>query len=104
MKASKRSKLAKAGWKVGAASDFLQLTQAESELIEMRFALGRSLRELRTRRGLTQAQAAAHLSSSQSRLAKMEAADPSVTIDLLIRSLVALGATRAQVARAIVSG
>jgi hypothetical protein len=104
MKQSKRTRLTKAGWKVGSATEFLRLTQAESELIEMRFALGRSLRELRTRRGLTQAQAAAQLSSSQSRLAKMEAADPSVTIDLLIRSLVALGATRKQVGRAIVSG
>jgi hypothetical protein len=104
MKQSKRTKLVKDGWKVGTAADFLQLSQAESELIEMRFALGRSLRELRTRRGLTQAQAAEQLSSSQSRLAKMEAADPSVTIDLLIRSLVVLGATRRQVARAIVSG
>jgi hypothetical protein len=104
MKHSKRSKLIKAGWTVGTSAEFLQLSQAESELIEMRFALGRSLRELRTRRGLTQAQAAAQLSSSQSRLAKMEAADPSVTLDLLIRSLVALGATRKQVARAIVAG
>jgi len=104
MKQSKQRKLGKAGWKVGSAAEFLNLSQAESELIEMRIALGRTLRVLRTRRGLTQAQAAAHLSSSQSRLAKMESADPSVTIDLLIRSLVALGATRKQVAKAIGTG
>jgi DNA-binding XRE family transcriptional regulator len=104
MKQSKRKKLEQAGWRVGTAAEFLRLDEAEAGLIELRIVLGRSLRELRTRRGLTQAQAAAHLSSSQSRLAKMESADPSVTIDLLIRSLMALGATRRQVARAIDDG
>jgi hypothetical protein len=38
---------------------------------------------------------------TQSRVAKMEAADPSVSIDLLVKALLELGATRAQVAKAL---
>ena len=70
-------------------------------LVDVRVSLSVALRELRLRRGLTQAQAAMHLHSSQSRLAKMEAADSSVSIDLLIYSVVALGLTRKELARAI---
>jgi len=41
------------------------------------------------------------IKSSQSRLAKMEGGDPSVSLDLLIRSLLALGASNRDLARAI---
>src|SRR5581483_4278956 len=44
--------------------------------------------------GLSQAVVAKRLGSSQSRVAKMEAGDPSVSLDLLLRALLALGATR----------
>jgi hypothetical protein len=42
--------------------------------------------------------------SSQSRIAKMEAGDPSVSIDLIMKSLLALGASPKDVAKAISSG
>lgn len=86
MRKDKKAKLERAGWKVGSVKEFLGLTTAEQALVELRLTLSRSLRERRTRRRLSQEQLAKRLRSSQSRVAKMEAGDPSVSIDLLIRS------------------
>jgi transcriptional regulator with XRE-family HTH domain len=66
--------------------------------VEIKFALSRSLRDRRTANGLSQAALAKRLHSSQSRIAKMEAADPTVSIDLLLRALFALGARPRDVA------
>lgn len=101
MKNRKRDKLEKAGWKVGTAGDFLGLTPAEESFIGLKLGLACALRNRRTAQKLTQAEAARKLGSSQSRLAKMEAADPSVSVDLLVRALLALGATPGLLARAI---
>lgn len=101
MKATKRTRLERAGWAVGNAADFLGLSAAESTLVDMRIALGASLRERRTNASLTQAALARRIGSSQSRIAKMEAGDATVSIDLLIRALLALGATKSDVARAL---
>ena len=49
----------------------------------------------------TQAQFAKMLKSSQSRVAKMEKGDPTVSVDLLVKSLLALGADKKCIARAI---
>jgi transcriptional regulator with XRE-family HTH domain len=86
---------------VGSADEFLGLSAEEAALLEMRLALSASLRERRTKTRLTQAGLAKRLGSSQSRVAKMEAGDPSVSLDLLIRALLAVGATRHDVARAL---
>ncbi len=88
-----------AGWKVGTAKEFLGLSDEEAALIEMKLSLASQLGKRRRARHLTQAQLARQLGSSQSRVAKMEAADPSVSLDLLVRSLLSLGASRADVAR-----
>ena len=69
--------------------------------IEMKLALGRSLKERRQRKGLSQVALAKLIHSSQSRVAKMETGDASVSIDLLIKSLLALGASRRELAKAI---
>ena len=92
MRKRKRAKLEAAGWAVGSAQEFLGLSDAETALIEMKLLLSTALRERRMRHGLSQAQLARRLHSSQSRVAKMEAGDPSVSMDLLVRSLLALGA------------
>jgi len=97
----KRKQLAQRGWKVGSASEFLGLSAEEARFIELKLALSRRLRERREALKLTQTGLAQRLQSSQSRIAKMEAGDPSVSLDLLIRSLFALGATRRDLARAI---
>ena len=104
MKEAKRNRLKKAGWKVGTAAEFLGLTREEEELVELRVALAREVRRRREAARLTQVECAKVLQSSQSRIAKMEAGSQSVTLDLLIRSLLALGATRTDVARVIKPG
>ena len=101
MQRSKRARLAAAGWRVGSASELLGLTPEEAAFVEMKLALAKHVRALRSELGLTQAQAAQRLGSSQSRVAKMEAADPTVSLDLLVRALFLLGASRREVARII---
>jgi DNA-binding XRE family transcriptional regulator len=101
MKQAKRERLEAAGWRLGSAADFLGLSKEEAAFVEMKLALAESLRRRRQARRLTQTQLAKRIGSSQSRVAKMEAADPSVSIDLLIRSLLAMGASRAELAKII---
>ena len=101
MKAEKRRRLEAAGWRVGDARDFLGLSDDEAEFVEIKLALARRLRELREKRNWTQADLAKHVGSSQSRVAKMEAADPTVSVDLLVRSLLAVGANRREVGRIV---
>jgi DNA-binding XRE family transcriptional regulator len=101
MDARKRKRLEKAGWSVGDAAAFLKLTPEEAALVEMRVALSRSLKERRLAAGLTQMTLAKQLGSSQSRVAKLEAADPSVSLELLIRALLSIGASRKDVAAAL---
>ena len=93
MKADKKRRLEAAGWKETSIQEFLKLSDADLEYIEMKLALSRLLRRVRERRRLTQIKAAALLQTSQSRLARMEAGDPSVSLDLLVRGLFALGAS-----------
>ena len=101
MKQSKVERLRRAGWRVGSVKNFLGLTDEEAALLEMRLALSRNLRERRIGGGLSQSDLAAKLGSSQSRIAKMEAGDSSVSLDLLIRSLLALGASTKDIARTL---
>lgn len=101
MKKSKREKLKAAGWAIGSVQEFLGLSDAESALIEMKLALSRTLRDRRQRRGVSQVELAKRLRSSQSRVAKMEAGDPSVSMDLLVSSLLVLGASSTDLARAL---
>ncbi|MEX2515621.1 MAG: helix-turn-helix transcriptional regulator [Gammaproteobacteria bacterium] len=103
MQKSKRNKLEAAGWKVGNADEFLGLTTDESAFIEMKLALSHSLRQRRRKNKLSQVELAKMVHSSQSRIAKMEAGDPSVSIDLIMKSLLALGASPKDVAKAITS-
>jgi transcriptional regulator with XRE-family HTH domain len=89
------------GWKVGSAREFLQLTDEESAYIELKVRLAESLRERRQRHRLSQVDLARMLKSSQSRVAKMEAGDPSVSLDLLVRSLLTLGTSNRELSRII---
>ena len=103
MKQKKKQKLKSAGWEVGHASDFLGLSDEEIAIVEFKIVLAKGIQTRRAQRNLTQESLAELLNSSQSRVAKMEAADSSVTIDLLLRSLFALGATRKEVAKLMAS-
>lgn len=101
MNKNKQTKLEAKGWKIGSATDFLNLSSQEIALIEMKLSLSRSLKERRTKQRLSQEGLAKLIKSSQSRVAKMEAGDSSVSIDLLIKSLLALGASQNDVAKSI---
>jgi DNA-binding transcriptional regulator YiaG len=97
----KKERLERHGWTVGETSEFLNLTSQEAQFVEMKLALAAGVRQLRERRGMTQAALAERLGSSQSRVAKMEAADGSVSVDLIVRSLLAIGATPREIAKLI---
>ena len=101
MKRIKKARLETHGWRIGEAADFLGLTEEEAAFVETKLALSESLRERRTKQHLSQSAVAERLKSSQSRVAKMEAADPSVSVDLLLRALFALGAKPHDVAKAL---
>jgi len=101
MRAEKQKRLEKAGWRVGDAAEFLEMSEVEAQFLEIKLALARLLRATRTRRKLTQIELAELIGSSQSRVAKIEAGDPSVSVDLLVRSLLAAGAKPQDLARAV---
>ena len=101
MKASKRKKLEAAGWKVGSASEFLELSDAEAMLVNMKLALAKKVKELRQSKKITQNELAELIGSSQSRVAKLETADRSVSMELLVRSLATLGASRSQIGKIV---
>jgi DNA-binding XRE family transcriptional regulator len=103
MRTARQKRLEARGWKFGNTSDFLGLSPQEATLVEMKLALSQALKKLRKGRRLTQEQLAQILESSQSRVAKMEAADPSVSLDLLVHSLLELGVSREALARMLLS-
>ena len=75
MQKIKKDRLVSAGWRVGEAADFLELSAQEAAFVELKLALADYLRKLRADRGWTQSEVARQLGSSQSRVAKMESAD-----------------------------
>ena len=99
MRVSKRKALEAEGWRFGSTAEFLGLSAVEEAYIELRIRLAGGLRSLRLRRRLTQQALALAVGSSQSRVAKMETGDPTVSLDLLLRSLLALGASSRDIAR-----
>ena len=101
MDESKTAKLERAGWKLGTPKEFLGLTDEEAALIEIKLALARGVKDRRRSLRLTQEEFAKQLRSSQSRIAKMEASDATVSMDFLVRSFLALGATTQEVGRVI---
>ena len=101
MKPAKRRKLQERGWRLGSAAEFLDLSAQEAAFIELKLALGEALRQRRARDKLGQVEVARLIGSSQSRVAKMEAGDPTVSLDLLVKSLLAMGASRRDLAKVI---
>lgn len=100
-KSDKQKRLEDQGWRVGSAEDFLGLSAEETAMVEIRLKLADAVKLLRQDRRLTQAQLAELLGSSQSRVAKLEAAADSVSLDLLVRSYLTLGATPQDLAEVI---
>jgi len=94
MNPEKRKKLEAAGWKVGTTEEFLKLTPEERELVELQLFLCKKVKELRKIKGWTQQELADYLESSQARIAKLEAGDPSVSMDFMFKAIFALGETQ----------
>jgi DNA-binding transcriptional regulator YiaG len=101
MDKSKKNKLEKMGWKVGSTTEFLGLSSEEARYIELKLALSEHLKERRVEQKITQVQFAKMMKSSQSRVAKMESGDPTVSVDLIIRSLFKLGESGKGLAKVI---
>ena len=103
MDIEKRKQLKAAGYTVSDVSDFLELTPAEAELVELKIRLALFAKEQRKLKNLSQNALAKKMGSSQSRVAKIESGDPSVSLDLIIRALLTSGTTRQELARVITS-
>lgn len=101
MDKKKKEVLESKGYKVGSVEELLGLSGEESEYIELKLALSDALAKRRKKSNLSQAQLAKRLKSSQSRVAKMEKGDPTVSVDLLVKSLLAMGANKKSIAKAI---
>jgi len=101
MRGARRKALIAAGWRVGSARAFLDLSEVEAALVDLKLALTDALRRARRGRSLSQSDLAERIGSSQSRVAKIEAGDPSVSLDLLVKALIAAGATRREIGKAI---
>lgn len=93
MKTGKLEHLRSSGWKVGSAEDFLELDDEERRLVDIKVSLIGAVKKSRLKRKLSQVDLAQRMKSSQSRIAKIEAGDPSVSLDLIVRALIASGAT-----------
>ncbi len=104
MKSSKKKKLEAAGWKVASVDEFLGLSESEMMLVNMRVALAKKVKIIRQQKRLSQEKLAKLVGSSQSRIAKMESADRSVSIELFIKTLASMGASRAQIGKVVGSG
>jgi DNA-binding transcriptional regulator YiaG len=103
MKAVKRKKLEATGWAVGSAADFLGLSPEEEAYIEAKLALAQQIKAVRKAKKMSQATFAKTIHSSQSRVTKMEAGDPSVSVELMMKSLFSAAVSTKQVAQAIAS-
>lgn len=86
-----REALEAAGWKFGDYGDFLGLSDAERQIVELRIRLSRAIREARERAGMTQADLASAMKSTQPRVARIEAGGRSVSLDQMMRAYFAVG-------------
>lgn len=102
MDKNKRQRLEDAGWKVGTADEFLGLSPEESAMLDVRLKLGQYIKQLRVKQRLSQKVLAQNLGSSQSRVSKLEAGDPSTSFELLFRALFAVGGRCEDVALAFI--
>jgi DNA-binding XRE family transcriptional regulator len=93
MNTNKLERLKAEGWAVGNAEDFLKLSDEEARLVALKLSLVNAVKKSRIKRKLSQVDLAQRMKSSQSRIAKIEAGDPSVSLDLMVRALIASGAT-----------
>jgi len=101
MDKQKQKELEEKGFRVGSAADFLDLTPEEESYIEIRLDISNLIKNQRAKRGWTQKQLARAMGSSQSRIAKMEAGEPSTSLDLMIKALLRLGISKQEIGKSL---
>lgn len=99
MDEKKRKELEEKGFHVGSAAEFLELTPEEESYIEIRLELSNLVKSRRNKIGWTQEQLATAIGSSQSRIAKMEAGDSGITLDLMMKALLKLGVSKQEIGK-----
>jgi len=99
MEKNKRDKLKEKGYRIGSAADFLKLTPEEEAYIDIRLDISNMVKAQRAKKGWTQEQLARSIGSSQSRIAKLEAGDPGISMDLMIKALLRLGTSKKQIGK-----
>jgi transcriptional regulator with XRE-family HTH domain len=103
MNKAKIAELKKHGWSIGSVTDFLELSPAEEAFIELKVSLAQDIQKQRQEIDMTQLQLAQCINSSQSRVAKIEKNDPSVSLDLMVKALLALRTSAAEILTTIKS-
>lgn len=101
MDIKKRTQLEDSGWVSTTVEEFLELSPEEIAYIDLKLYLANSVKSQRNERKFTQQVLATLMGSSQSRIAKMENGDPSVSLDLIFRALMYLGVSKGQLAQII---
>ena len=101
MNSARLTRLKAKGWRSGSVAEFLGLSPEENYFIELKLRLADDLKKRRAKQKISQQQLATLIGSSQSRVAKMERGDASVSIDLLVKSLLAVGAKPKDLGRSI---
>ncbi|MBA3573135.1 MAG: XRE family transcriptional regulator [Pyrinomonadaceae bacterium] len=91
MDAKRRKAIEEAGWSIGDAADFLEMTAEERQLLDARVELALAIRRQRQSCGLSQKELGAKLKTTQPRVAKIERAASDVSMDQLIRAFTAAG-------------
>jgi predicted XRE-type DNA-binding protein len=91
MDAAKRKTIEAAGWRVGDTNDFLELSDKESQLLDIRVKLALAIRQQREAVHLSQKELGALLKTSQPRVARIERAASDVSMDQLIRAFTVAG-------------
>ena len=91
MDTKKKERLEADGWTIGSVEDFVGTTPLQLAYVDLTIYLADHLKKIRKSMGLTQTDLANLMGSSQSRIAKLERGDSSVSFDLMIRALIHLG-------------
>lgn len=102
MEQKRKAKLEEKGFRVATTADFLGLSPEEETYIEIRLEISGLIKFQRKKRGWTQQQLASAIGSSQSRVAKMEAGEPSTSLDLMIKTLLRLGISKNQIGNLLI--
>lgn len=91
MDAAKRKALRSAGWAIGDAADFLEMSDEERQLLDVRVTLALAIRGQREAIQMSQKELGAKLKTSQPRVARIERAAPDVSLDQLVKAFAAAG-------------